>query len=279
LIATIAEFDDRQQQLITTFGSLSTNMKIETHLKQIAKQTLPSSVWDWLSTQKQIYQHRPPLGLVRWGELRRMQPLNAGWGFERGQPIDRYYIEDFLARQSQDIRGKALEIGDDVYLRQFGGDRLTSSDILHIESDHPKATIIADLADADGMSTDTFDSFLLIQTLQLIYEVRLALSTTYRVLKPGGVVLATFPGITPLKDREWNDCWCWNFTAVSALRLFGEVFPAENIRVETYGNILSATAFLHGLASQELSQQELEYRDPAYAVIIAVRAEKPLASS
>jgi SAM-dependent methyltransferase len=253
-------------------------MKIETQLKRIAKHTLPSDLWNWLSTRKQIYQHRPPLGLVRWGELRRTQPLNEGWGFERGQPIDRYYIENFLARQSADIRGKALGIGDDVYLQQFGGDRLTSSDVLHIEPGHPKATIIADLANADGISADTFDSFLLIQTLQLIYEVRLALNTTYRILKPGGVVLATFPGITPLKDREWNDCWCWNFTAVSALRLFGEVFPAENIRVETYGNILSATAFLHGLASQELSQQELADRDPAYQVIIAVRAEKPLTS-
>lgn len=253
-------------------------MKIETQLKQIAKYALPAAVWDWLSAQKQIYQHHPPLGLVRWGELRRTQPLNAEWGFDRGLPIDRYYIENFLARHSSDIRGKALEIGDDVYLQQFGGDCLTSSDILHIEPDHPKATIIADLTAADAIGADTFDSFLLLQTLQLIYEVRLALQTTYRILKPGGVVLATFPGITPLKDREWNDCWCWNFTTVSALRLFEEVFPAANIQVETYGNVLSATAFLHGLASQELSPQELAYRDPAYEVIIAVRAKKPLTS-
>lgn len=243
-------------------------------LNIFAKKILPIPVRNWLKSQLQTYRHHPPLGKVNLGDLQSLKPINLGWGFERGQPIDRYYIENFLARQSDDIRGRVLGIGDEYYTCKFGGDRVTNSDVLHVE-DNPNATIIADLTDAEHIPSDTFDCFLLIQTLQLIYEARLALKTTYRIMKPGGIVLATFPGITPLKDEEWNNCWCWNFTALSARRMFEEVFPKENIQVETYGNVLAATAFLHGMAVRDLSQDKLDYRDPSYEVTITVRAVKP----
>ncbi|MCC5632352.1 hypothetical protein LC613_32470 [Nostoc sphaeroides CHAB 2801] len=243
-------------------------------LKLIAKQILPAYIRDRIKSQLQAYKHHPPLGKVRLGDLQSLKPISSGWGFDRGQPIDRYYIENFLARQSHDIHGRVLAIGDDFYTQQFGGDRVTKSDVLHIE-DNPNATIIADLTDAEHILSDIFDCFLLVQTLQLIYEVRLAIKTSYRIMKPGGVILATFPGITPLKDEEWNNCWCWNFTALSAQRVFEEVFPKENIQVETHGNVLTATAFLQGLAAQDIQKEKLDYHDPRYEVTITVRAVKP----
>jgi hypothetical protein len=244
-------------------------------LKQVVQQVFPSSVQRWLKNQVQTYQHRPPLGMARWGDLRRVTPLNEGWGFERGQPIDRYYIERFFAQHSADIVGQVLSIGDDHYAQKYGGSQITKSDVLHIEDGHPDATIIADLTDAEHIPTNSFDSFLLVQTLQLIYEVRLAIKTTYRIMKPGGVVLTTLPGITPLKDEEWNSSWCWGFTALSARLMFEEFFPSENITIETHGNVLSSTAFLQGLAAQEFHQQELDHHDPSYPMIITVRAVKP----
>ena len=33
----------------------------------------------------------PAVGAVRFGVLRRVQPLGQCYGFDRGQPIDRYY--------------------------------------------------------------------------------------------------------------------------------------------------------------------------------------------
>ena len=213
--------------------------------------------------------------MVRWGDLRRLTPISSGWGLDRGQPIDRYYIENFLERQSGDIHGRVLSIGDDFYTQQYGGDRVTKSDVLHITEGSPGATIIGDLTDAPQIPSEAFDCFILTQTLQLVYEVRLALKTVYRVLKPGGVVLVTIPGITPLNDQEWNTCWCWSFTALSAQRLFEEVFPTTNIEIETYGNVMTATAFLQGLATQELRTEELTYRDHNYPVTITVRAVKP----
>ncbi len=243
-------------------------------LQLIATGVLPAPLYRWVATQVKAYQHSPPLGKVRWGDLSASQPIGADWGFNRGQPIDRYYIENFLASQSSTIKGRVLAIGDDHYTRVFGSEFVTQSDVLHVEN-NPNATIVADLTDAPQIAADTFDCFLLVQTLQLIYDVRAALQTTYRILKPGGTVLATFPGITPLKDEEWNDTWYWNFTARSAQRLFEEVFPTENIRIESRGNVLAATAFLQGLASQEIPLQKLDEADPRFPVILTVEAMKP----
>lgn len=243
-------------------------------LKLIAQKRLPTPVHHWLRNQWQIYRHRPPLGMVNWGSLRRVQPINRRWN-ARGLPIDRYYIEEFLSRQSNDIQGHVLEIGENVYTEKFGGDRVTKSDVLHVEEGNPKATIVGDLADADHIPSDTFDCFILTQTLQYLYDLRSAVKTIYRILKPGGIVLVTLPCLTPLIDPNWNDCWYWGFTTLSAQRLFEEVFPAANIQVETYGNVLAATAFLQGLSTQELKTEELGYRDSGYQVLITVRAVKP----
>ena len=42
--------------------------------------------------------------------------------------------------------------------------------------------------------------------------------------------------------------------------------------VESHGNVLAASAFLYGLATSELTRVELDWRDPEYEVLIAVRA-------
>ena len=158
--------------------------------------------------------------------------------------------------------------------RQFGGDRVTHSDVLNPFEGIPGTTFVADLADAPAISSDTFDCLIVTQTLQYIYDVRAAVQTLHRVLKPGGVLLGTFPGITQTYDREWSESWYWNFTQTSARRLFEEVFSAQNVELEAFGNVLAATAFLLGLAAEELHHEELDYRGRGYEVTITVRAAK-----
>lgn len=245
-------------------------------LKLIARKTLPASVHRWIGTQMQGDRYIPPVGAVDLGSLRRVTPISRIFGYDRGQPIDRYYIENFLAHHQNDIRGRVLEIGDDSYTQQFGSDHVTQRDVLHVKEGNPKATFIGDLTNADNVPSDSFDCFVLTQTIHLIYDVRVALQTVYRILKPGGVALITVPGtISQLAIDEWGAYWCWGFTSLSIRRLFEEVFPAENLQIETYGNVLTATAFLQGLASQELRSEELDHRDPSYQVILTIRAVKP----
>ena len=104
---------------------------------------------------------RPPVGRVRFGSLRRLTPISRNFGWERGGPIDRYYIEEFLARHTEHIRGRVLEIQDASYTRRFGGERVSTSDVLSLEEGNPSATIISDLTCADHIPSDSFDCVIL----------------------------------------------------------------------------------------------------------------------
>jgi SAM-dependent methyltransferase len=253
--------------------------KMQALLMGIGRRTLPSPIRRWLWAKWTGTDYCPPTGWVRFGSLRRKNPISQDWGFERGLPVDRYYIEQFLSLHALDVGGRVLEIADNVYTRQFGGERVTQSDILHIVEGDPKATIVGDLACADHIPSDTFDCVILTQTLQLIYDVRAALKTVYRILKPDGVVLATVPGISQI-SRYDMDRWghFWSFTSLSARRLFEEVFPAAGVHVAAHGNVLTAIALLNGIVTQELRQKELDHAHPDYEVIIGVKAVKPRAT-
>ena len=228
----------------------------------------------------------PPIGLVRFGNLRRLTPIASRFG-ERGQPIDRYYVERFLRLQSGqedyvlgDIRGHTLEIGDDFYSRLFGHwgtahSHIDKLDVLSADAAAPEATIVGDLVAADHIPSDTFDCIICTQTLLLIYDVRAAIATLHRILKPGGVLLVTVPGISPVCRPDinlWGDHW--RFTSLSTRRLFEERFDPADVTVEAQGNVLAAVAFLHRLGSEELKAEELELNDPDYELVITVRAQK-----
>jgi glycosyltransferase involved in cell wall biosynthesis len=219
----------------------------------------------------------PGVGGESFGSLRRVVPVSRVFGFDRGQPVDRYYIDQFLAKHADDIRGRVLEIGESTYTKRFGGSRVESVDVLHIKPGNPDATIVGDLAAGGNIPSDAYDCILLVQTLQLIFDTKAVIRTLHRILKSDGVVLATFPGISHKGRDEWTDAWCWAFTSVSASRLFGEQFAPAEVSIEKYGNVLATTAFLYGMASSELSVEELDYSDDCYEMLLAVRARKSAA--
>ncbi len=217
---------------------------------------------------------RQATGGLDFGELHRVTPVSRHFGFDRGQPVDRYYIERFLAHRAGDIRGRVLEVGDDTYTRRFGGNQVSIRDVLHVKEGNPQATIVADLARADQVPSDAFDCLILTQTLHLLYDMPAAVRTIHRILKPGGVCLATVPGISQLEVGEWRDTWYWSLTERSARRLFEERFGAGAVEVASHGNVLAACAFLQGLASEELRPGELDHHDPSYPLLITIRAVK-----
>ncbi len=229
----------------------------------------------WVQIRQRLWRKRSPVCVERLSYLRRLLQIGSASGFDHGLCVDRYYIEKFLSAHALDIRGSVLEIGDDTYTQRFGGGRVARSDVLHKTGDNPNATIVADLTCADHIAKDAFDCIILTQTLQYIYELKAAILTLYRILKPGGVVLATFPGIAYISryDLEhWGEYW--RLTSLSAKRLFGEVFPPENVEAQAYGNLLTATAFLCGLPTEGFRQEELDYHHPDFQVLITVRAVK-----
>jgi glycosyltransferase involved in cell wall biosynthesis len=206
---------------------------------------------------------------------RRLEPLSRRFGIDRGQPIDRYYIESFLAEHSDKMRGAVLEIGDDSYSRRFGGVNVVRQDILHIVPGYPGATIIADLSNAPHIASESFDCIILTQTLHYIFDIHAAAATLERILKPGGVLLLTVPGISQVcRDQADKESDCWRFTGSCVRTILARHFREARLSVRTYGNVLAAVSFLYGEAAHELTQRELDHHDPDYPVTIAAAAVK-----
>ncbi|MBI3769762.1 MAG: glycosyltransferase [Deltaproteobacteria bacterium] len=203
------------------------------------------------------------------GTLRRTRPLSDRWGSDRGTPLDRYYIERFLADHRTDIRGRVLEVKDEGYTARFGA-AVETRDVLDVDSRNPRATVIADLAAADAIPSDGYDCVILTQVLQLIFDTRSAIAHAHRILKPGGVLLVTVPTLSRIVES--GDYW--RFTPMACRTLFAAAFGADRVEVRSYGNVLSAIAFLAGMAWEELSRRELDVQDDDHPLLVAVRAVK-----
>jgi len=207
--------------------------------------------------------------------LTRLDPVSRTFGFDRGKPVDRWYIERFLAEHADDVHGRVLEVAEPTYTQRYGGDDVTQSDVLFAAPGDPEATVVGDLATGQRLPRGAYDCFVMTQTLQVIYDVSGAVRGTRDVLATNGVLLATVPGISQISRedrRDWGD-W-WRFTSDSVRRLFGDAYGAENVEVEAHGNVLSAACFLYGFAAEELSEAELAYRDHDFEMLMTIRAVK-----
>lgn len=218
----------------------------------------------------------PPVGSVRFGSLRRVTPISDTFGFDRGLPIDRYYIEQFLAEHSASIRGSVLEVGESLYTTKFGLDGAVQRiDILDVRPDNRRATMIADLTEPESFAPDAYDCVICTQTLPYIYDIHAAVGTLHRILRPGGVVLATVSCVSRIwtkGDRLYGDYW--RFTSRSSRLLFEEFFAPDDVTVASYGNVLSAASFLYGLATSELRSEELDFHDPDVPLLIGIKARR-----
>lgn len=198
--------------------------------------------------------------------LRRTRPLSDVWGFDRGTPVDRHYVEGFLAEHRGDIRGRVLEVQDSLYTDLFGS-AVEARDVLDVDPANPRATIVADLADSTKLPAGAFDCFILTQTLHLVYDLPAAVRSCHRLLRPGGVLLVTGPAVSRVRQGDF-----WRFTPASLGRLLEEAFGQATVR--GYGNVLAATAFLSGMAKEEVPRRLLDRHDEHFPVIVAARAVK-----
>jgi SAM-dependent methyltransferase len=193
------------------------------------------------------------------GQFNRSRPLSREFGYDRGTPIDRYYIERCLEAHAADIHGRVLEVGDDSYSRRFGAGRITKQDILHVQSGNPKATIVGDLGDPETLPSGAFD-------------VEAAVRELRRALAPGGIVLVTVPGVSSIDRGEWGGSWYWSLTELSLNRLLTQFFNPAEVAIQSFGNLFAATAFLHGACVEEVDVSKLLASDRAYPVTVTASA-------
>jgi SAM-dependent methyltransferase len=200
-------------------------------------------------------------------------PTSRVFGLDRGTPIDRYYIERFLAEHAERVRGRTLEVGEREYSLRFGAGRIERAEVLVFGGVAAEHEVAGDLTDPASLPGSRYDCFVCTQTFNFIYDVAAAIRGAHHVLKPGGVLLATVAGISPISrwdaDR-WGDFW--RFTPQSLERQLRAAFTGE-VQVRSFGNLLAATALLHGLAVEDLRDPAaLATADADFPVVIAATA-------
>jgi glycosyltransferase involved in cell wall biosynthesis len=247
--------------------------KILCDTRQLVKRSAPDYLLRVFHELGLYKQYLPASGKINTGDFDRLTPFSNDFGFDRGGAIDRFYIEEFIENNSQSVNGNVLEIGDNEYTLRYGN-KLGKSHILHVDSSNTKATYVGDITNVPQIPSEYFDCIIFTQTLHLIYDFKSALKTCYRILKPGGCLLLTVPGITQVDRGIWKDYWLWSFTDTAMKKLMTETFNGSKVDVATYGNVQVASAFLYGMGLPEISTKALRYNDPSYQVIITVKAIK-----
>lgn len=203
-----------------------------------------------------------------------LNPYSRSWGHDRGASIARYWIEKFLLMNNHLIRGAVLEMADSAYTRRFGEDRVTQPLVFDLDS--PTADFIGDLSQTANISEGRVDCFILTQTFNVIFDVKAAVRSAVKILKPGGHLLITVPGISHVTRQDmarWG--MYWTFTDLCLRKLLAEIVPEENITVQAFGNVKLAACFLYGLSQQDLNPTDFEYNDPDYQLIVTAVVKKP----
>jgi hypothetical protein len=209
------------------------------------------------------------LPIPRWGNLRRVSPLSPNFGFERGTPVDRFYLHRFLETNRARVTGRVLEVQVPSYTRTYGHD----VEVSHTVDINPTfaATYTCDLADAPQIPSDYYDCFLLPNTLQHTQDPAGVLRTARRVVKAGGIILASAPMLLPLIP-DGDDYW--RFSPAGWRRMLAREWAGCDVAVEGHGNCLSASAAMYGIALEELTDDELKIHDPRYPVLVTMACRK-----
>jgi SAM-dependent methyltransferase len=209
----------------------------------------------------------------RWGNLRRREPFSRRYGADRGTPVDRWYLERFMARHEDDIRGRVLEVADPRYSAPHR-DRITELDILDVDDGNELATVVADLDDQDPLPASTYDCVIITQTMQYVRDPRVSLASLWRSLAPGGVLLLSVPALAKV-DHHLAEIDRWRILPAGLRVLLTEVAPQGDLEIAAFGNLLAANAFLLGIAAEELDPAELAPEDDDYPMLSCARLRKP----
>ena len=197
---------------------------------------------------------------ARFGDLDRFQPLSS-WGWKRGTPVDRWYIEQYLTEHADLVHGSALEVKSDLYSSRLGA---RSVDVLDIDPDNALATVVGDVCTPGVLPRSAYDAAVITQTLQLVDDPVAAVRHLAEALRPGGSLLVTVPTMSRLVDE--SDRWRWTPRGLEHL-LRSAAPDGATVEVAGLGNGLTARAFLFGLSAEEVGEASLRHVDRDYPLV------------
>ena len=210
-------------------------------------------------------------GLPRWGNLRRTTPFSSHYGFERGTPIDRYYLHQFLSTRRDVITGDVLEVQTNDYTKRFGHQVAIADTFDVVPQFSP--TYLCDFAHCgDTIPSHAYDCLLLPNALPHFRELDLALAHALRIVRPGGIILASAAGLLPLTADAPD---YWRLSPDGWRERLDTAWPGATLEIDGHGNSLAAVAAQLGLALEELTGAELDVHDPRYPVLTTISCRTP----
>ena len=75
-------------------------------MKAVADRLMPKKTRRMLARWAVALTRHPRVGRIDFGDFRRLKPISSTWGFDRGTPIDRFYIDRFMQAHAHDVRGR-----------------------------------------------------------------------------------------------------------------------------------------------------------------------------
>jgi len=204
---------------------------------------------------------------VRWGSLRRLAPIGARSGAQRGTPIDLYYVDRFVQQRAEFVRGRVLEAETAELAHRYGRD-VERVDVLDVDAYNDNATLLADLADAGSLPEAAFDCVLLVHALARVANVDVAVSNAWRSVALGGALLVTVPTVRAVDTTgSGRGVDTWRMLPAGLEEILESGCPDGDVDVDGFGNVLAATALLMGVAAEELRPSELDHNDPDHSVV------------
>lgn len=222
---------------------------------------------EWKALLRKAYYYRYPL----IGAIANMntEPISLQFGTERGTPVDRYYIEQFLKKYSSLIRGDVLEIEDNTYTKQFGKDKVDHAIVMDVSSNDSSISFCANLETGEGIRDEIADCFILTQTLMYLFDVKKAAHNIGRLLKKGGFALITCSGISQNSRRCMDNYGCYfNFNANVFNQMFREEPSLSVVETGSYGNVKTVSAHINGLCHEDLKKEDYQCNDKYYPLIV-----------
>lgn len=199
------------------------------------------------------------------------------FGFSRGTPIDRYYMNNFFLKNSTYIFNNVLEFGDDYYFKKFCKHENSSCDIftstLDKRNDNVKR-IHGDLTKIAPIYFAKYDCIICTNVLNFIFDTKAAISGISNMLKSGGICIVTLAGFSTHISRYDYDRWgdYWRFNDLSAIKLFENDF--DIIFIKNYGNVYSAIAQMSGFCVEELEVEKVNEIENDYVMITGLVLKK-----
>jgi SAM-dependent methyltransferase len=200
-----------------------------------------------------------------------LHPISDCYGYDRGTPVDRRYIEAFLRCHRHDICGHGAEIKTDSYLRRFGRDQVRHTTVIDIDPRNLQSQLRADLSRPRSLPTGTFDCIVLTQTLQLLADPAAALINCHQALHHGGALLVTVPCLGRISSSSRSQDR-WRFTPAGLWELFSAWDGP--VTVTGHGNLRVCLAALLGEAAEDLTPAELDHHDPDFPLVACAIAHR-----